>query len=786
MSADGSDPRVVANPAGLDSIAYRVDDFAGFRSALLSAHPHEQTLSAWRPETGDLGLQLLEWWAYLADVLTFYNERIANESYLRTAQLPASVAGLVGLLGYRPRPAIAAEGTLAAIRSTARPDEPLVVPRGTQIASTATPGVDVQTFEADGASFSGPSNVPIALAPDPRLAPSAGEGHGLTLLLQGVIGGLQPGDVLFLVPRAWPEPDGLSGLNWAQVSVIGSAPARAPDGTINTSVDVARLAGADGWIGSAAAADYRLMRWTQSGGLWTQTSDPAPLSVTDDGELCVNLSASVRAVSPGDSVVIDGDVPVLGRVSAVSERFSFVPYPGSSNTPAIPVAHTVLTLAVPDARAPANRSVTGVSIRFGMRDVGLPIATPAATLDTLPAVVATPTNFAPPPDATAFVQDADGSGIPVGVTIVDGGVQLYSIGMTPPTFSLTAPLEMFIDLVAVSRGTTVPAETLGIGDASLAGQAFTLQLAPLTYRATSAGIVSTLSVLVDGLAWNEAPSFFGQPPDARVFVIAPQPGGSTEVRFGDGINGARLPTGATIVASYRFGAGAASPPAGRLTTINSPQPNLTAVRNPVAVWGGADAELPSGVRRNAPASVLTFGRAISAEDFATFAGLVPGVRRARAYWTWDDGHQRTLVKVYVGDDAGAVAAATTALAGAGDPNRPVTVAAATAIELSISGVLLIARDRVPADVCAAAGAALEDLFAAETMGIGAPLYESQIEAALLVAGVTSVRGLSVRILDGGEFPADAFPDADERVAFPAEGMYYVLTENGLGGTVVDA
>ena len=47
---------------------------------------------------------MLEWWAYLADVLTFYNERYANESYLRTATQPGSIANLVALLGYQPAP----------------------------------------------------------------------------------------------------------------------------------------------------------------------------------------------------------------------------------------------------------------------------------------------------------------------------------------------------------------------------------------------------------------------------------------------------------------------------------------------------------------------------------------------------------------------------------------------------------------------------------------------------------------------------------------------------------
>ena len=63
---------------------------------------------------------MVEWWAYLADILTFYNERIANEAYLGTAQLPESVNHLVQLLGYRPQPALGRKGQLAALLTPAR------------------------------------------------------------------------------------------------------------------------------------------------------------------------------------------------------------------------------------------------------------------------------------------------------------------------------------------------------------------------------------------------------------------------------------------------------------------------------------------------------------------------------------------------------------------------------------------------------------------------------------------------------------------------------------------
>ncbi len=87
-------PSVIFNPPGRDVIAYRVGNYASFRHALLQSSPDEAELSSsvgnvtsqiWRPSGhGDLAAQMVEWWAYLADILTFYNERAATQAYLRT------------------------------------------------------------------------------------------------------------------------------------------------------------------------------------------------------------------------------------------------------------------------------------------------------------------------------------------------------------------------------------------------------------------------------------------------------------------------------------------------------------------------------------------------------------------------------------------------------------------------------------------------------------------------------------------------------------------------------
>ena len=71
----------------------------------------------------------------------------------------------MALLGYSPAPGLAATGLVGAIRTSTRPDEPLVIPAGMQISSTATPGVPAQTFEVAAAgTFPGPSDVPVDAA----------------------------------------------------------------------------------------------------------------------------------------------------------------------------------------------------------------------------------------------------------------------------------------------------------------------------------------------------------------------------------------------------------------------------------------------------------------------------------------------------------------------------------------------------------------------------------------------------------------------------------------------
>jgi len=125
LDDDVAHPRLVANPPGLGAIDYRIGDYAAFRSALMRARPGEAALADWHPGAdGDLASQLVEWWAYVADILAFYNERALSDALLRTAAGAEDIRRIIRLIGYRPRPGIGATGVLAALTETTDASRP--------------------------------------------------------------------------------------------------------------------------------------------------------------------------------------------------------------------------------------------------------------------------------------------------------------------------------------------------------------------------------------------------------------------------------------------------------------------------------------------------------------------------------------------------------------------------------------------------------------------------------------------------------------------------------------
>lgn len=63
-------------------------------------------------DSSDLGIVLLELFSYMGDVMSFYIDRAANESFLSTATQRSSILSLANMFGYTPNLGLAASTTL--------------------------------------------------------------------------------------------------------------------------------------------------------------------------------------------------------------------------------------------------------------------------------------------------------------------------------------------------------------------------------------------------------------------------------------------------------------------------------------------------------------------------------------------------------------------------------------------------------------------------------------------------------------------------------------------------
>src|SRR2546423_1775626 len=130
-------PLLIENRPGLSAIAYRAGTHARFKASLLAglSDSDRTALAGLRTrDDDDFSIALLDGWAVVADVLTFYQERIANESYLRTATERRPVLELAPTIGYE-LPAGGAASTYPgfALEGTPPPPGHATLHRGTRV-----------------------------------------------------------------------------------------------------------------------------------------------------------------------------------------------------------------------------------------------------------------------------------------------------------------------------------------------------------------------------------------------------------------------------------------------------------------------------------------------------------------------------------------------------------------------------------------------------------------------------------------------------------------------------
>ena len=298
-------------------------------------------------------------------------------------------------------------------------------------------------------------------------------------------------------------------------------------------------------------------------------------------------------------------------------------------------------------------------------------------------------------------------------------------------------------------------EVLGGGDATQAMQQFTLKQPPLTYVSapTTEGISSTLHVYVNEVEWHETDSLAGLAPDERKFITLTDDEAKTTIIFGNGREGARLPTGVeNVMAVYRNGIGKGGNVKAEQISLLATRPlGVKEVINPLRASGGADKESRDQARRNAPLAVMSLDRLVSTQDYADFARTFAGIGKASAV-RLSDGHRRLVHLTIAGADDIPIDERSDlyinlrqALGKFGDPFQAVQVDTRELVALVISASVRVLPDYQWEKVEPKIRAALLSRFSFDERELGQPVFLSEVISTVQqVAGVAYV---DVDVLD---------------------------------------
>jgi hypothetical protein len=841
------------NPAGLDTLRFRAGTHSSFKASMLRALSTAGPLRALSTrEDDDPGIALIDAWATVLDVLTFYQERIVQEGYLRTADERLSLVELARHISYRPKPGVAAQTWLAFnMDESAGAPKAANVPAGTKVQSIPGQDEKPQLFETiEPITARTAFN---ALKPLQRRAPLLGKGS-TNLYLQGANVQVQIGDVIAIVGEErldfsgsenwdirtiaaveidahadrtrifWREGLGhddpliypgskakvyvfrqrasLFGFNAPDFRLFGKDQQANFNGTNN--VNSPNWPGfrlipdsgttlytdtvypkfvSDSWIALQTPEYTELYRIIKNG---TEAKTAYSLSAKvsklelDSGENFSKFNdrktvvlgqsellplAEMPLLSPvfgqkielegfegtlqiGQKIILSGEPALYLKVTPrkvvikkgsqeneVSLPLTFIPKSGQSAQ--LKAGETLEIAGAPETldnnllRWPLVRN--GKSGHVDALESDFEVWTPA------PETPANPLTDKILQSESHIIEQLDGNTI----TLQDKLKGVY----------LRSSLRINANVAEATHGES-KMEVLGSGDGARIFQKFKLKQKPLTYTLadTSSGVKSTLQIRVNDLLWEEVPSFYGRGPLERIFITLTDDDGSVSVQFGDGITGARLPSGTENVrAYYRIGIGLeALLKANQLSMLLSPQLGLKSVSNPEAPFGAENPEAIEAIRSNAPLTVLGLDRIVSVPDYQFFANAFAGIGKARADLLWNDA-ERILHLTVASAAAGAVddevqKKLKNAINAARHALFPVQINSFTPVTFGLKAKIKTAAEYLPEKVLEQVKDALEAAYSFEQRNFAQPVSASEIIA--IMQGIEGVVAVDLDELGG--------------------------------------
>jgi hypothetical protein len=314
-----------------------------------------------------------------------------------------------------------------------------------------------------------------------------------------------------------------------------------------------------------------------------------------------------------------------------------------------------------------------------------------------------------------------------------------------------ATTTVYGNVVRASHGETV-SEVLGSGDASRNAQRFAVKRGPMTFTtaATPTGADSSEVVRVNGLRYERVDSLLDAGPASRAYALDLDATGLATLVFGDGTNGARLPSGAQNVrVRYRVGLGTPGNVRAEQISMLTDRPlGVSGVINPLRADGGADRDTAERIRQNTPLvprGLSQLARLVSVEDYANFARRFAGIGHADAVHISDGAQQLVYVTVAgvndapIDPDGELLSNLHAAYVQYGDPTYPVEIGVRDLTVLVLQAKVAIDPDADWDAVEPTLRARLNDAFSFERRRLGQSCYLSEaIRVMQLTPGVAWV------------------------------------------------
>lgn len=843
-------PLSTANRPGLSQLGYRIGTHASFLETMmarLSSRDYPELAGLTTRDTADPAIALLDAWATLADVLTFYQERIANEGYLGSAIERRSILELARLVGYNLRPGVASTVYLAYTLDEKMEDE-VTIPVGSRVQSIPGPDELPQSFETseDLKARAKWNNLKPRMKQPQTLTSIFSDPKGARIYLKGTTTGLAQNDPLIIVegntrPRFFrvkevkpdaaadhtrvtlllPLGDGAEPEPLANpvelIKELTLQPSRQPRNALRLRRKLADQ------FSKKAGAGYRTV-----GSFSPQLRETLPLAaanarVTPDSELKVyvlrveaslfghnaprepqyepadhNTNAGNLKPQPWPEWRPDGEDPNVLHLDNAYDQIlpeTYVAVQKSDKTGSIFESKSVQVIS----RSAYGMSGETTKITLNkdwwnddpegdiseIRTTKIYVQPEALELaeEPIEAVVCGGTDD--PLELDGFYEGLESGRwvIVTGERDISGtrGVRFSELAMLA---SVTQDVSMesisddvdtdgeaprqgekthtFIKLaeklqycfkrdtvaiygnVAKATHGETRQEVLGSSDGSKALQAFELKQFPLTHVASSnpTGVDSTLKVFVNDMQWHAADTLAGLKATDRNFITETDDEDKTTVTFGNGKEGARLPTGVeNIRAEYRNGIGKpGNVKADQISLVVDKPLGVKEVINPLRASGGADRESRDGARKNVPLAVKALDRLVSVQDYEDFARTYAGIGKARAAEMSDGRRQIVHVTIAGADDIPIDEASDLfrnlrqALHDFGDPYQPIRLAVRELMMIVISARVRLLPDYQWEPVVMQVREALLDVFGFEPRELGQDVLLSEVIRVMQAVG----------------------------------------------------